>query len=204
MSEDEKIRKERSEYQRVFSQMQIPEPVDVQKILEEERTDGVMSFWKKHAMALAAAMVIVGSTGVAYAADLGGIRTTVNVWLHGEQTQLDAVPNGSGGYEFYENGSDQPVGGGGGVWIDEDGVEHQASAEEVAENLAAPVEVREDGSVWVSVKDRTWDVSGYFREGKEASFHANGKYIQAKLEDGSIQTQTTDQPEPGIEYIELQ
>ncbi len=145
----------------------------------------------------------VAENGVAYAADLGGIRTTVNVWLHGEHTQLDAVPNGTGGYEFYETGSDEPIGGGGGVWIDENGVEHAASAQEVAENLASPVEVREDGTVWLSVNDRTWDITDYIQSGKSENFHAGSRYFRVLVEGTGVQTQTSDRPEPGIAYIEL-
>lgn len=203
MSENEKLQRERETYQRVFSKIQIPEPVDVETIMKENRRETGMNFWQKHAAALGAALVIAGSTGVAYAADLGGIRTTVNVWLHGEHTQLDAVPNGTGGYEFYETGSDEPIGGGGGVWIDENGVEHAASAQEVAENLASPVEVREDGTVWLSVNDQTWDITDYIQSGKSENFHAGSRYFRVLVEGTGVQTQTSDRPEPGIAYIEL-
>ncbi|OLU45968.1 hypothetical protein [Faecalibaculum rodentium] len=203
MSENEKLQRERETYQRVFSKIQIPEPVDVETIMKENRRETGMNFWQKHAAALGAALVIAGSTGVAYAADLGGIRTTVNVWLHGEHTQLDAVPNGTGGYEFYETGSDEPIGGGGGVWIDENGVEHAASAQEVAENLASPVEVREDGTVWLSVNDQTWDITDYIQSGKAENFHAGSRYFRVLVEGTGVQTQTSDRPEPGIAYIEL-
>ncbi|WP_276927667.1 hypothetical protein [Faecalibaculum rodentium] len=203
MSENEKLQRERETYQRVFSKIQIPEPVDVETIMKENRRETGMNFWQKHAAALGAALVIAGSTGVAYAADLGGIRTTVNVWLHGEHTQLDAVPNGTGGYEFYETGSDEPIGGGGGVWIDENGVEHAASAQEVAENLASPVEVREDGTVWLSVNEQTWDITDYIQSGKAENFHAGSRYFRVLVEGTGVQTQTSDRPEPGIAYIEL-
>lgn len=203
MSENEKLQRERETYQRVFSKIQIPEPVDVETIMKENRRETGMNFWQKHAAALGAALVIAGSTGVAYAADLGGIRTTVNVWLHGEQKELEAVPDGSGGYEFYETGSDEPIGGGGGIWYDENGVEHEASAQDVAENLASPVEVREDGTVWLSVNDRTWDITDYIQSGKSENFHAGSRYFRVLVEGTGVQTQTSDRPEPGIAYIEL-
>lgn len=163
-----------------------------------------MNFWQKHAAALGAALVIAGSTGVAYAADLGGIRTTVNVWLHGEHTQLDAVPNGTGGYEFYETGSDEPIGGGGGVWIDENGVEHAASAQEVADNMKPPVEILDDGRVTLELKEKVWDITGEVQRGKEAYFHAGDLYIQVLVEEESVSTQMSETPETGIIYIELE
>lgn len=95
MSEDQRrVREERDAYKRVFSQIRIPEPVSLETVRKEERTGGWMKFYTKHAAAVAAAMVIVASTGVAYAADLGGLRTTVNVWLRGENKEIVADPMG--------------------------------------------------------------------------------------------------------------
>lgn len=204
MSENEKLQRERETYQRVFSKIQIPEPVDVEKIMKENRRETGMNFWQKHAAALGAALVIAGSTGVAYAADLGGIRTTVNVWLHGEQKELEAVPDGSGGYEFYENGSDEPIGGGGGIWYDENGVEHAASAQEVADNMKPPVEILDDGRVTLELKEKVWDITGEVQRGKEAYFHAGDLYIQVLVEEESVSTQMSETPETGIIYIELE
>lgn len=204
MPENETIRKEREAYQRVFSRIQIPEPVDVETIMKENRRETGMNFWQKHAAALGAALVIAGSTGVAYAADLGGIRTTVNVWLHGEQKELEAVPDGSGGYEFYENGSDEPIGGGGGIWYDENGVEHEASAQDVADNMKPPVEILDDGRVRLELKEKVWDITGEVQRGKEAYFHAGDLYIQVLVEEESVSTQMSETPETGIIYIELE
>ncbi|MEY8468932.1 hypothetical protein [Faecalibaculum rodentium] len=204
MPENETIRKEREAYQRVFSRIQIPEPVDVETIMKENRRETGMNFWQKHAAALGAALVIAGSTGVAYAADLGGIRTTVNVWLHGEQKELEAVPDGSGGYEFYENGSDEPIGGGGGIWYDENGVEHEASAQDVADNMKPPVEILDDGRVTLELKEKVWDITGEVQRGKEAYFHAGDLYIQVLVEEESVSTQMSETPETGIIYIELE
>ena len=64
MSENEKLQRERETYQRVFSKIQIPEPVDVETIMKENRRETGMNFWQKHAAALGAALVIAGSTGV--------------------------------------------------------------------------------------------------------------------------------------------
>lgn len=204
MSENEKLQRERETYQRVFSKIQIPEPVDVETIMKENRRETGMNFWQKHAAVLGAVLVIAGSTGVAYAADLGGIRTTVNVWLHGEQKELEAVPDGSGGYEFYENGSDEPIGGGGGIWYDENGVEHEASAQDVADNMKPPVEILDDGRVTLELKEKVWDITGEVQRGKEAYFHAGDLYIQVLVEEESVSTQMSETPETGIIYIELE
>jgi len=39
MSENEKLQRERETYQRVFSKIQIPEPVDVETIMKENRRE---------------------------------------------------------------------------------------------------------------------------------------------------------------------
>ena len=41
----------------------------------------------KTAAAVIAGCIILGGTGTAYAANVGGIQRTVQIWLHGDQTQ---------------------------------------------------------------------------------------------------------------------
>ena len=49
----------------------------------------------KTAAAVIAGCIILGGTGTAYAANVGGIQRTVQIWLHGDQTQatLDVSNN---------------------------------------------------------------------------------------------------------------
>ena len=44
-----------------------------------------------------AGCIILGGTGTAYAANVGGIQRTVQIWLHGDQTQatLDVSNDGT-------------------------------------------------------------------------------------------------------------
>ena len=39
-------------------------------------------------VAAVAMLVVLAGSGTAYAADLGGIRETVQMWIHGEQTDV--------------------------------------------------------------------------------------------------------------------
>lgn len=60
---------------------------------------------KKHRtnMAVAAAIacaVILGGSGTVYAADIGGIRQKLSMWIHGTQTDVMVTDNGGIGYTF--------------------------------------------------------------------------------------------------------
>lgn len=48
----------------------------------------------KLAAAAIAVCVIVGGTGTAYAANVGGIQRTIQLWMHGDQTSatFDLIP----------------------------------------------------------------------------------------------------------------
>ena len=70
----------------------------------------------KTAAAVIAGCIILGGTGTAYAANVGGIQRTVQIWLHGDQTQatLDVSNDGTYTMEYYnEDGILQQTGGGG-------------------------------------------------------------------------------------------
>ncbi|WP_294732120.1 hypothetical protein [uncultured Faecalibaculum sp.] len=204
MSEDQRrVREERDAYKRVFSQIRIPEPVSLETVRKEERTGGWMKFYTKRAAAVAAAMVIVASTGVAYAADLGGLRTTVNVWLRGENKEIVADPNGDGGYTFYEEGNDEPVGSGGGVYIDDNGQEHVLGPQDVANTMVPVVEKRDDGSYWLSEEENCWDVTEYVTVGKEVHFHGKSMYYDVLVEEHSLSVESGPKSKPGVAYIEL-
>ena len=66
----------------------------------------------KTAAAVIAGCIILGGTGTAYAANVGGIQRTVQIWLHGDQTQatLDVSNDGTYTMEYYnEDGTLQQV-----------------------------------------------------------------------------------------------
>lgn len=125
---------------------------------------------KKHKanMAVAAAItcaVIIGGSGTAYAADLGGIQEKLSLWLHGKETEVDVTGNGSGGYTFtYEEDGEIKEMGGGGIAIDENGNETWLYADELVEdmNRFADVYADENGIVWVYYYDQEIDITDLF------------------------------------------
>ena len=86
----------REQYKKAFSVLQISSDFT----LEDEK----MAILKKKAMlrsfaaAAAACLVIVGGSGTAYAANVGGIQRTIQLWIHGDQTDVTIDFDESGNY----------------------------------------------------------------------------------------------------------
>ena len=113
-------------------------------------------------------LLAVGSVA-AYAADLGGIQRTIQIWMHGDQT--DAVlefDQEKGTYSMNytdENGEEKNVSGGG-VAFDANGKERPVTEEELMAELDSPeVEYKEDGTVWVYYHDQTAEITDKFEDG---------------------------------------
>lgn len=128
----------------------------------------------------AAVVMVIGMSVVAYAADVGGIQRTIQIWLHGEQT--DAVLEiQDGEYSMrYEDAEGNPHElQGGGVAIEPDGQERPLTEEEIMEHLSGPeVEYEDDGSVWVYYMDQSLEVTDLFEDGV--------CYVQLKDGDDSL------------------
>ena len=120
------------------------------------------------AVLAAACILLVGSASAAYAADVGGIQRTVQLWIHGDQTSATIQLDGDGRYTMEytdENGQLQQVSGGG-VAFNPDGSERPLTEEERLEYLSRPeVEYREDGTVWVHWLGQSLDITGQFEDG---------------------------------------
>lgn len=103
----------------------------------------MMRLQKQKKMKLAAAIVsgciLVGGTGTAYAANVGGIQRTVQTWIHGDQTSATLEISGDGSYQMNytdENGEEKTIGGGG-VSFGADGSKHPVGEQEILEQLNA-------------------------------------------------------------------
>lgn len=119
------------------------------------------------AVLVCAVLALIFSLGTAcYAADVGGIRRTVQVWIHGEQT--DAVMDiQNGQYTLQIKDADGTVHeqGGGGVAFNPDGSERPLTEEELMEHLDSPnVEENDDGTVWVYYRAQAMEITDLFDE----------------------------------------
>lgn len=129
----------------------------------------------------AAAVMVMALACAAYAADVGGIQRSVQLWINGDQT--DAVLDIQGiGYTVTYQGGDgaEHEFGGGGVAINDDGTERPLTVDEIMEHLDSPeVDYREDGSVWVSYHGEETEITD--------RFDADGIcYVQVKTDDGAL------------------
>ena len=120
----------------------------------------------KRLVAVCAALVaLFALSAVAYAADVGGIQRTIQIWLHGELTDaVFQVENGS--YTLDIPNEDGPTShrAGGGVAYD-NGTERPLTEEELLDELDSPeVEYKDDGTVMVYYHDQSLDITDLFDE----------------------------------------
>lgn len=191
------IEDERKRYRQTFSQIHIPHEIEMNT---ERKTK--MNWFAKHAAALFAAAILMTGSTAAYAADLGGIRTTVSYWLNGEEVETEAISNDDGGYYFPEQGV-----GGGGISYDRFGNEQPMSAQELAEmTFNEYVEIRDNGEIWLKSRLGLWDITDLFEESSHANITDGKTYFMIDIEEDRTGTsmETTLIPNEGVDYISLQ
>lgn len=138
----------------------------------------------------AAIIAVVSMATVCYAQDVGGIRRTIQLWIHGDQTTaVMDIQNGhyTLTYEDAEGNSQERSGGG--VAFEPDGSERPLTEEEMMEHLNMPeVEYREDGSVWIYYMDQAMEITDQFNEENVCYVQLkNGTetlYVTVKYQDG--------------------
>jgi len=145
-----------------------------------------------------AACLVFTLAVTAYAADIGGIRRIIQIWLYGDQTT--AVLDVQNGQYTVTDEEGSFIMGGGGVAFEPDGSERPLTEEEILEHLDHPeVAHKEDGSIWVyyrgqkvEITDR-FDADGYcyleLRDGDDTLYATIDK-------NGGMATSPTDYPQP--------
>jgi len=154
----------KEKYKEAFSVLQ----ASGSKSLEVEK---MIKLKRKHKMNIAAAVavgcIVLGGSVSAYAADVGGIKTKLSVWIHGSEVEVDVTDNEDGSYSYTYNENGKEIeGGGGGVSMDGDGTERPLSAQEFFETMSEEpdVDTDEDGNVWVYYYDQKFDITNLFDE----------------------------------------
>lgn len=145
---------------------------------------------------LAAAVILAGSGTVCYAADLGGFRTTVNMWINGNKTPAELTEEQPGQFtvRYTDNSGEEQTIGGGGVVIDGNNNERPATADEYLSQLNENpnVEKTDDGKWILYYKDQKVDITDRFVDGYCHVVLENsetGKKIYCTIsEDGSYST----------------
>lgn len=135
-------------------------------------------------------VLLVGGSATAYAADLGGIQRTIQLWIHGDQTEvtIDYNIDGSYGMEYSDSEGNAVHQGGGGVAIETDGSERPLTEEELLDHLNSPEVVYEDdGSVWIYYFDQKIDITDKFDNGVCYAKVSNGEetlYMTIRYQNG--------------------
>lgn len=118
---------------------------------------------KKITSFILAACLIFTMAVTAYAADIGGIRRIIQIWLHGEQTT--AVLDIQNGQYTLTDEEGSFIKGGGGVAFEPDGSERPLTDEEILAHLEHPeVIYQEDGSIWLYYRGQKIDITDRFDE----------------------------------------
>lgn len=119
-------------------------------------------FRKITGLILAACLVFTLAV-TAYAADIGGIRRIIQIWLYGDQTT--AVLDVQGGQYTVTDEEGSFIKGGGGVAFEPDGSERPLTEEEILQHLDQPdLQHKEDGTVWVYYHGQKIEITDRFDE----------------------------------------
>lgn len=178
----------KEKYKQAFSGLHPLEPIS----LEVEQ---MVKIQKKHKFQVAAAIltafILVGGTGTVYAANIGGIQRTIQLWIHGDQTDatLDVKEDGSYSLNYSDENGKEVEQGGGGVAFDADGTERPLTEEEIMEQINMPeVEYEEDESIWVYYENQKIEITDKFDNDKVCYVKIKGKektlYLTVKYQNG--------------------
>ena len=174
--------------------------------LEEKRMNRIKRENTHRNLLTAAAvmLVVLAGSGTAYAADLGGIRETVQMWIHGEQT--DVTINDES-IEYVDKDGNVQVETG--IESNPQTGERPLTGEEIAEEKVNEVDVdkTDDGKVIMYFHDKQFDVTDNIANKKD-TFHvvADGSEVYVKLDfdaNGDFSITTSPRPDWFTDYIEL-
>lgn len=183
----------KEKYKQAFSVLQTSDDFSME--VEQMATRQKQHKMKTIAAAVAASIVLAGGMGTTYAADLGGIQRTIQLWMNGDQTNATLEIKNEGDMSSYtytvkttdENGNSTEMHGGG-VAFDDDGKERPLTEKEIMNEINSPnVEYKEDGSVWLYYKEQKLDITNRFKDGICYVKLTDGKdtmYLTVKYKNG--------------------
>lgn len=178
-------------YKQAFSVLHTSDQFSVE--VEEMSRLSKRNSIKAAAAVLAGSIILAGGAGTAYAAKVGGIQRTVQVWMHGDQTSaiLNISEDGNYNMEYQDADGKTKTIGGGGVAYEADGRERPLTEEEIIESLDSPdVEYSEDGTVWLYYKNQRMDITDKFKD----------KVCYVKVQDGKDTLYVTVKYQNGFAY----
>lgn len=119
---------------------------------------------RKVSLLCAAVILIFSISTVCYAADVGGIRRTIQLWIHGDQTDaIMEIQDGQYQLTYEDQQGNLHQQNGGGIAIEPDGSQRPVTEEEILEHLNNPeVEYKDDGTVWVYYRNQSLEITDRF------------------------------------------
>lgn len=148
-------------YKRAFSSLHTTEHFEVRL---EDKGMAKKQFRIRNAFAAVCAIAALTAGSVtAYAADIGGIQRTIQVWIHGELTDATMTYDASSGSYELKDTDGNFIGGGGGVEFDRFGNERpltEAELREALENSASTDQI--NGRLYLLYKGQKLDVTDQF------------------------------------------
>lgn len=156
----------REKYKKAFSAVRPSDEFSLE--VEKMKKIKKQHFFKTMVASIIICVLFMTSATVAYAMDVGGIQRTIQLWIHGDYTNVTIQFDGDGTYSMGYTNTDgtEQFRAGGGVEIARDGSEIPLSEEELMEYLMMPdVEYKDDGSVWVYWFDQKIDITDKFVDG---------------------------------------
>ena len=185
---------------------------NLDKRLEEEREGrkmnlGTIGNIRRIAAGIAVFAVTMGSFGVCYASDFGGLRTNLKLWLGGEQKEVTVVQNGEYSYDLIDE--DGNVSGFGGLTVDGNGGQTAMSAEQLAalQNNSCSLKP-ENGRYILYYKNISVDVTDQIKNGK-LNIHItdpNNEYTYFRISDingESYSCEAGRKADWGVDYTEI-
>ena len=130
---------------------------------------------KKWAFA-GAFMVLILGTSTIYAANIGGIQRTIQIWTHGELTDATLTIDENKGTYTIQDSNGKAIQSGGGVAMDAQGHSRSLTPEEIMEDQANMVSTEKiDGHMYLYYKDQKYDITDQL---------AHDTYAYITLQDG--------------------
>ncbi len=178
----------REKYKQAFSVLQTSGEISLE--VENMAIMNKKAKLKAAAAVISTCLIVAGGSGIAYAADIGGIQRTIQLWIEGDQTSATFEYNSDGSYNISipsEDGETKEYGGGG-IAYEPDGTERPLTEEELLEQLNDPeVDYKDDGTVWVYYYDQKIEITDKFEDDICYLKLSNGDetvYMTIKYQDG--------------------
>ncbi len=114
----------------------------------------------------AVVVFVLGMATVAYAEDVGHIQRSIQLWIHGDQTDaVIEIENGSYSITYKDADGNVRSESGGGVAHEPNVKLRPVTEEEILEHLSSPeVLYEEDGTIWVYSLDQKIEITDKFDE----------------------------------------